>query len=415
MRPLSARFRQALTTSFQVGPTCERPRVVALVVRPRIGAFLSAYCGRARGERATNILTSNNERSAAAINANTYPVSIGMGGGPGDGAGDGAGGRGGDGAGGRGSGDGEGGNGKQPLPTPLAWIPGIAVLSYIGLLVAAANAWDALLDASIPRQDMRNATVSVIIPVLNEERIIAETVRHVLQDLQPPPYEVIVVDGGSTDGTAAAAVKVGARLVRSGGRGRGLQMNAGAAAARGAVLLFLHADTRLPGDAVAEVRSALSAPRTVLVGFRPLIEDGGRPMWASSLNNLAKTWYGPLLLRPASFVRGLRVVFGDQALSCRAADLRHAGGYRPDIPFMEDAELCLHMHMAGPARRDLHAGRGRVRMLMHRAATTSGRRIAAWGELRANWVFARVALMWLAGATPAQLHSCYRELYPDVR
>ncbi|KAG2434035.1 hypothetical protein HXX76_007763 [Chlamydomonas incerta] len=294
-----------------------------------------------------------------------------------------------------------------------------AVMKTVGGLWVAASVWDVLQDAASPRVDTSAARVSVIIPAINEERVIGDTVRHVLREWQPPPLEVIVADGGSTDGTVEAARKAGARIVRC-GRGRGLQMNTGAEAAAGELLLFLHADTRLPTDAVACARQDFSIPRTVLVGFRPLILDGGRPMWFSTANNWAKTYYGPMLLRPASYVRGLRIMFGDQGLCCRAADFRAVGGYRAALPLMEDAELCLDLHSAGPmagAQGQLSrcGARGRVRMRQDRVAATSGRRIAAWGELRANAIFAYISLLWLAGAAPAELHAVQRRLYHDIR
>ncbi|KXZ55655.1 hypothetical protein GPECTOR_2g1205 [Gonium pectorale] len=171
------------------------------------------------------------------------------------------------------------------------------------------------------------------------------------------------------------------------------------------------------GDTVAQVRRELARPRTVLLGFRPQIVDpaSGRTLWISTINNLTKTWYGAMLLRPTSFIRGLRCLFGDQALCCRSSDFRAVGGFRRDYPIMEDAELCIALHMAGPADSSRHRGRGRVRMLMHRPAVTSGRRIVAWGELRANLIFAYISVLWLAGATPTQLHHTYRTLYKDVR
>ncbi|KAG2453841.1 hypothetical protein HYH02_002048 [Chlamydomonas schloesseri] len=359
------------------------------------------------------------------------------------------------GGGGGGNGDvrgGGGGDGEQPrrkrwgLPAQI----GAGAAVYLGGLWTVAAVWDAWQDAISPRVDTSRASVSVVIPAINEERVIADTVRHVLTQWDPPPLEVIVADGGSTDGTVAAARRAGARIVRC-GRGRALQMNAGAQVAAGQLLLFLHADTRLPTDAVACARHDFSIARTVLVGFRPLILDGGRPMWFSTANNWAKTYYGPMLLRPASYVRGLRIMFGDQGLSCRAVDFRAVGGYRAYLPLMEDAELCLDLHNSGPAAaeaaevkvvataaavadvgvaseegkgRPAHksssggggcSARGRVRMRQDRAAATSGRRIAAWGELRANCIFAYISMLWLAGAAPAELHAVQRRLYTDIR
>ncbi|KAG2501586.1 hypothetical protein HYH03_000091 [Edaphochlamys debaryana] len=283
-------------------------------------------------------------------------------------------------------------------------------------MVVGPPLWDAAADATAgPLYDTSNATVSVIIPCLNEERLIAHTVRHVREQLHPAPCEVIVVDGGSSDGTVKAAERAGAKVVRASRRGRGLQMNQGAQAASGELLMFLHADTELPADAVTQVRQALAHPRTVLVGFRPLILDGDKPMWFSTANNFGKTWYGPILMRPLSWLRGLRCLFGDQAMTVRAADFAAAGRFREDIPIMEDAELCIALHMAGPADKARHRGRGRVRMLLDSPARTSGRRIAAWGEARANGIFALISILWLAGAPPRELQRVYRRLYTDVR
>ena len=70
-----------------------------------------------------------------------------------------------------------------------------------------------------------------------------------------------------------------------------------------------------------------------------------------SANNTLKSYYGPLLLRPLSFLRGLRCLFGDQTMFCRAADFRRVGGFDGRLPIMEDADLCIRLHMAGKPRR----------------------------------------------------------------
>ena len=107
--------------------------------------------------------------------------------------------------------------------------------------------------------------------------------------------------------------------------------------------------------------TALADPGTVLGGFSPRIVSEaapGRTLRFMSANNWAKTFYGPLVGRPVSFARGLRCLFGDQAMFCRRADFWRSGGFDEDLPLMEDADLCLRMHMSGP--RPGAAGAGAV-------------------------------------------------------
>ena len=98
--------------------------------------------------------------------------------------------------------------------------------------------------------------ISVVIPVLNEEAVIADTLRALVA---LSPHEIFVVDGGSTDTTREIAGEFAVRVLR-GERGRARQMNSGAAAATGEILLFLHADTTLPDRAFAEIAAALDNP-----------------------------------------------------------------------------------------------------------------------------------------------------------
>ena len=112
--------------------------------------------------------------------------------------------------------------------------------------------------------------LSVVIPALNEDARIAETVASVLR----PGVEVIVADGGSGDGTRERALESGAIVIPA-PAGRGPQLNAGAAAARGEALVFLHADTRLPTDYPEIVRRTLATPRVSLGAFRLRIDRPG--------------------------------------------------------------------------------------------------------------------------------------------
>ncbi|WIA34447.1 hypothetical protein OEZ86_012780 [Tetradesmus obliquus] len=203
----------------------------------------------------------------------------------------------------------------------------------------------------LPPIDTSQHTAAIIIPVLNEAGGIVATLQQ-LRQLQPQPAEIIVVDGGSSDNTVQLARRSGlaTRVMRS-GRGRAVQMNAGAEAAAADMLCFLHADTQPPKDLVAVMRRELADPQKVLAGFVPSIEVPGRRLWLLSAHNFASSYYAPLLFRPLSYLRGLRALFGDQTLFCRARDFRAVGGFDPRLSIMEDTDLCVRMHMAGPRQQ----------------------------------------------------------------
>jgi rSAM/selenodomain-associated transferase 2 len=186
--------------------------------------------------------------------------------------------------------------------------------------------------------------ISVIVPAFNEEKSIAATLME-LQCLKPE--EIIIVDGGSSDRTREICQRFGVELYLS-RRGRARQMNFGAQRAGGDVLLFLHADTRLPPSAFEDIRAALQ-DRRVLGGRFDLQLDSPRP-----------------LLKLIGFMISLRsrlskVGTGDQAIFVRREVFAELGGY-PDIPLMEDvafsralkrrgAVACLHSRVVSSARR----------------------------------------------------------------
>lgn len=235
----------------------------------------------------------------------------------------------------------------------------------------------------------------LLVPVLNEEKALPKLITDVAR-LDPPPAEVLVVDGGSEDGTVGLAREAGWRVIET-ERGRGAQINAGVAAAQADNVCVLHADTVPPPDMVAVIESVLADRDTALASFTPIIR-GDKTRWGTTAHNWAKTWYAPLLFRPRLFFRGVRLLFGDHAMFFRKADFLATGGCDPQAQVMEEADLCIRM-----------ARLGRVR-LIPRTIETSDRRIAEWGPLKANWIYLKVGMMWALGARQR-----LEKYYLDVR
>jgi rSAM/selenodomain-associated transferase 2 len=216
--------------------------------------------------------------------------------------------------------------------------------------------------------------LSIVIPCLDEAPRIGACLS-ALAPLRARGHEVIVVDGGSADGTPQAARGLCDRLLEA-PRGRALQMNAGARAAGGDALLFLHADTRLPADAEALVRRALlSAPW----GRFDVAIEGAHPMlrvvaWAMNVRS-----------------RLTGIATGDQAIFVR----REAFPGFPEIPLMEDIAFSRAMRRVG-----------RPACLRSRVAT-SGRRWESRGVLRTIFLMWRLRLLYFLGASPQRLAELY--------
>ncbi len=238
--------------------------------------------------------------------------------------------------------------------------------------------------------------ISIVIPMLNEA-VALPALAPAIARLEPPPHEVLCVDGGSADGSAALAESFGWRVIAC-QRGRGRQVNAGIEAASGEAVLVLHADTFPPADAMQVIADMLADPRIALASFTPIIRGPVRTRWGTTAHNWAKTWYAPLLFRPVLFFKGVRLLFGDHGMFFRRADFLRAGGCDPHAMVMEEADLCIRM-----------AALGRVR-LVPRAIITSDRRIAQWGALKANWIYLKVGILWGLGAKDR-----LERYYPDVR
>ncbi len=165
--------------------------------------------------------------------------------------------------------------------------------------------------------------ISVVIPALNEEKALPATLERLLP--QTRGHEVIVVDGGSSDGTSAIARSHPEIHVMSAPRGRASQMNAGARRARGEWLLFLHADTVLPHDALTLIEGL---PReTQAGGFRHRFSGSG---WRLRLVSLVDN------VRCAT----TRIIYGDQAMFVRRSLFQRLGGF-PHRAILEDVYFCV--------------------------------------------------------------------------
>lgn len=240
-------------------------------------------------------------------------------------------------------------------------------------------------------------SISVVIPALDEEVAMPRLARS-LKALDPQPDEILLVDGGSKDATVSLAKELGLRVIQQSPAGRARQINRGVDEAKGDIVLVLHADTLLPDDAMAVVRSVMAKPGIALAGFTAILEGPTETRWVTSAHNWLKTWYAPLLFRPHLFVRGCRLLFGDHAMFFRRADYLDVGGCSPDMEVMEEADLCVKL-----------TEKGRVR-LVDRIVRTSDRRVAAWGGLKANWIYLNVGIRWGLGVRKRLGNS-----YPDIR
>jgi rSAM/selenodomain-associated transferase 2 len=219
--------------------------------------------------------------------------------------------------------------------------------------------------------------ISVIIPTLNEAATLEPFLRNLLN--QRGDFEIIVADGASSDGTLVVLSRFPeVRLVRAVG-GRGKQMNDGARRARGEFLLFLHADTTLPADALLKIEETL-ADSSVAAGCFSLEFD-----------------------HPGRFFRILSIfsrinhpffTYGDQGLFLRASIFRRIEGFR-EIPVMEDVEIQERLRKIGRFIK------------LREPVVTSARRYLRNGPLRQHLITTRVVLLYHLGVSPLYLGRRY--------
>ena len=202
--------------------------------------------------------------------------------------------------------------------------------------------------------------LSIIIPVFNEAAVLP-TLFDQLQRLHRQGVEILVADGGSHDGSAVIAEVYGYRVIHS-VKGRATQMNTAAAQATGNVLLFLHADTQLPDDALPQIQAALASKKYVWGRFNVRI--------------VGRAW----MLNVVSFAVNCRswlsgIATGDQGIFVTRTAFNKIGGF-PEQPLMEDVEISNRLRRHSPPA------------CLNATVATSGRRWEKYG------VWTTIFLMW---------------------
>lgn len=224
---------------------------------------------------------------------------------------------------------------------------------------------------------------SIIMPVLNEEAVLEQYLVHLSQQCMHGESELIIVDGGSTDSTVAIAQRYGSVITSP--RGRACQMNGGATVAKGDVLLFLHADTQLPQNALSAIEQTLQTPEVVAGAFRICFNCHSLSYHLVAFaTNLRSQWR-------TSFT-------GDQAYFIRASSFRAIGGY-PDMPLMEDLAIIASLRRIGKV------------VLLPQYVITSARRheqVGLWKSVCFMWY---LRFLYHCGISPTNL----QRLYADIR
>lgn len=226
---------------------------------------------------------------------------------------------------------------------------------------------------------MNVALVSVIVPTFDEQAQLPGLLDHL--EALPGAWEVLLADGGSRDRTAAIAAERGVRVVASGG-GRAGQLNAAARASAGEVLLFLHADSRLPAGAHGALTTAVAGG--AVGGNFALRFDG--------LDRFAR-----VLTAAYALQRRFGVYYGDSSIWVARPTFDRLSGYR-DLPIMDDYEFVRRLERSGPTA------------CLPGPATSSDRRWRTIGIARTLLSWWLIRLAFLAGVPPTRLARLYRRV-----
>jgi rSAM/selenodomain-associated transferase 2 len=221
--------------------------------------------------------------------------------------------------------------------------------------------------------------ISIIIPTFNEAANIASAIA----STQPSRnVELIIVDGGSTDNTVSIAQALGVKVITS-PPGRAVQMNIGAIAATGDILLFLHADTRLPSGFDHMIRSALKQPGIVAGAFTLRIDA---PQWSLRWVETGVKWRSHLWQMP----------YGDQAIFLTKQTFEKIGNF-PELPIMEDFEFIRRLKRTGKIA------------ILPASVLTSPRRWLQKGVIYTTLLNQIIIIAYFLGISPQRIRHWYRQ------
>jgi rSAM/selenodomain-associated transferase 2 len=225
--------------------------------------------------------------------------------------------------------------------------------------------------------------ISIIVPVLNEALLIRPFLRHLRE--RAPGAEIVVVDGGSSDGSGRLAAGLCDQLVET-ERSRAVQMNSGARTAHRDLLWFVHVDTEVPWGCLDEIARIMHDPKIVGGYFRIRLPRG-------LVYRLTDTFahYAGILFRMRC---------SDHGIFCRRSDFLEIGGF-PEVPLMEDIEFFRKLHRCGRVRYT------RQRLLV------SARRYETIGRTRLTLVHGLIVILYILGVPLSKLASIYKRVCRD--
>lgn len=222
--------------------------------------------------------------------------------------------------------------------------------------------------------------ISIIVPVLNEEKTIRESLENLIK--LNGDKEIIVVDGGSTDKTVDIAKEYA--IVINSPKGRARQMNIGAEIAKGEILWFIHSDSKLDENSIVEIEKTIE--KGYIGGcFKLYFYDLDTPFMryvANSSNRRAKY---------------LKLIFGDQGIFTRKDIFETLGGYRA-LELMEDWEFSRRIHRLGKMK------------VLYKEIGTSARRFKKGGQLRTLLLMHKIKLLYILGTPTDKLAKIYKQV-----